>query len=59
MTLACHNPMLDRWLAFYADRDGIMQCALNALGEPILCESKSLALSVARYRRRRLKTFRS
>lgn len=46
------------WAAYYVNRDGQFQVALDALGRPIQCETKALALSVARYRRRRLKIWR-
>lgn len=51
-------PVSEGFLAFYADRDGRMRTARNALGQYIVCETEALALSVARYRRRRLKIWR-
>lgn len=47
-------PMLDDWLAEYIDRNGIWRVVKDARGLPIQCETESLALSVARWRRRRL-----
>ena len=43
-----------KWLAVYAGRDNKATIARDALGRPIECETAELALSVARYRRRRL-----
>ena len=42
------------WAAHYINRDGNWSVACDALGRIIRCETESLALSVARYRRRRL-----
>lgn len=44
-----------RWHPLYLNRQGKMRVARDALGRPIQCETEALALSVARYRRRRLK----
>ena len=45
------------WAAYYINRDGGWSVACDALGRIIRCESEKLALSVARYRRRRLGQF--
>jgi crotonobetainyl-CoA:carnitine CoA-transferase CaiB-like acyl-CoA transferase len=42
------------WLVFYVDRTNEWRLACDALGRPILCETRQLAASVAAYRRRRL-----
>jgi hypothetical protein len=42
------------WAAYYINRDGSWRVARDALGRIIRCETEKLALSVARYRRRRL-----
>lgn len=46
------------WAAYYINRDGGWSVACDALGRIIRCETEKLALSVARYRRRRLRPFR-
>ena len=43
------------FFAFYIGRDQKWHVARDARGLPITCETEALALSVARYRRRRLK----
>jgi hypothetical protein len=43
------------WAAHYINRDGDWSVACDALGRVIRCETKKLALSVARYRRCRLR----
>jgi hypothetical protein len=48
----------DRWLAFYVGRDGRMRVARDARGLPIECETEQLALSVARYRRKRMRIWK-
>lgn len=48
----------DSWLAFYVGRDGKMRVARDARGQPIECASEALALSVARYRRRRMRIWK-
>lgn len=48
----------DSWLAFYVGRDGKMRVARDARGLPIECETEALALSVARYRRRRTRIWK-
>jgi len=45
------------WAALYINRDGGWSVACDALGCIIRCETEKLALSVARYRRRRLGEF--
>ncbi|MET4444645.1 hypothetical protein ABIB75_002920 [Bradyrhizobium sp. GM2.2] len=45
------------WAACYINRDGGWNVACDALGRIIRCETDELALSVARYRRRRLRQF--
>jgi hypothetical protein len=45
------------WTAYYINRDGGWSVACDALGRIIRCETEKLALSVARYRRRRLQPF--
>jgi hypothetical protein len=45
------------WIAYYAAWHGGWQLATDARGVPIACETETLALSVARYRRRRLRRF--
>jgi hypothetical protein len=42
------------WIAEYRDSRGIWRVAGDARQLPIICETRALALSVARYRRRRL-----
>jgi len=42
------------WTAHYVNHDGGWSVACDALGRIIRCETEKLALSVARYRRRRL-----
>ena len=46
------------WAAHYINRDGGWGVACDALGRIIRCKTKKLALSVARYRRRRLQPLR-
>jgi len=46
------------WAALYINRDGGWSVACDALGRVIQCETERLALSVARYRRRRLQPLR-
>ena len=45
------------WAAYYINRDGGWTVACDALGRIIRCETEKLALSVASYRRRRLRQF--
>lgn len=47
------------WVPAYTGRTGHWRVANDALGRPIQCETETLALSVARYRRRRLKLWRN
>ena len=49
----------DGYLAFYVGADKKWRVARDALGLPIVCASAALANSVARYRRRRLRRWRS
>ncbi len=44
------------WIAHYHVRNGHWRIARDALGRAIVCETESLALSVALYRRRRLQS---
>lgn len=44
-----------RWRAEYRDRLGYWRVAHDARHLPLACTTEALALSVARYRRRRLK----
>ncbi len=46
------------WLAFYVDAHNEWRLARDAREAPIQCETEALALSVARFRRRRLKLWR-
>lgn len=46
-----------KWWALYADRNGKLTVAGDARGKIIICDTKALARSVARHRRRRLKCF--
>ncbi|MGE0290623.1 MAG: hypothetical protein AB7P16_30450 [Bradyrhizobium sp.] len=48
------TPVEGGWIAHYRAR-GYWRIACDALGRAIVCETESLALSVARYRRRRLR----
>jgi len=48
------KPCFGYWAAYYINRDGGWSVACDALGRIIRCETEKLALSVARYRRRRL-----
>ncbi|WP_050419764.1 hypothetical protein [Bradyrhizobium tropiciagri] len=48
------KPCFGYWAAYYINRDGGWSVACDALGRVIRCETEKLALSVARYRRRRL-----
>lgn len=52
------TPCVGYWAAHYINRDGGWSVACDALGRIIRCETEKLALSVARYRRRRLQPFR-
>lgn len=58
MTRACPNA-LGGWTAEYQDRDGHWRIAKDARFIPIRCETAALALAVAWFRRRRLKSFAS
>ena len=51
------TPCVGYWAAYYINRDGGWSVACDALGRIIRCETEKLALSVARYRRRRLRQF--
>ena len=51
-------PCVGYWAAHYINRDGVWTVACDALGRIIRCETEKLALSVARYRRRRLRPLR-
>ncbi len=42
------------FLAFYVGKDRKWRVARDARGLPITCETEALAISVARYRRRRI-----
>lgn len=46
---------LGGWTAEYRDRDGYWRVAKDARFIPLNCATEALALSVARYRRRRLR----
>jgi len=48
------KPCFGYWAAHYINRDGGWSVACDALGRIIRCETETLALSVARYRHRRL-----
>lgn len=48
----------DKWLAFYTGRDGKTRVARDARGQPIECDTEELALSVARYRKRRMRVWK-
>ena len=52
------RPRVGYWAAYYINRDGSWSVACDALGRIIRCETEKLALSVARYRRRRLQPLR-
>lgn len=52
------TPCVGYWAACYINRDGGWSVACDALGRIIRCETEKLALSVARYRRRRLQPLR-
>jgi hypothetical protein len=52
------TPCVGYWAAYYVNRDGGWSVACDALGRIIRCETEKLALSVARYRRRRLQPLR-
>jgi hypothetical protein len=52
------TPCVGYWAAYYVNRDGDWSVACDALGRTIRCETEKLALSVARYRRRRLRPLR-
>jgi hypothetical protein len=51
-------PCVGYWAAHYINHDRVWTFACDALGRIIRCETKELALSVARYRRRRLRPLR-
>lgn len=53
------KPCVGYWAAYYINRDGSWSVACDALGRIIRCETEELALSVARYRRRRLQPLRA
>jgi hypothetical protein len=53
-TIEASSPGVGYWAAHYINRDGSWSVARDALGRIIRCETEKLALSVARYRRRRL-----
>lgn len=48
---------LGGWTAEYRDREGYWRVARDARFVPINCETATLARSVARWRRRRLRRF--
>jgi hypothetical protein len=52
------SPCVGYWAAYYINRDGGWSVACDALGRIIRCETEKLALSVARYRLRRLQPLR-
>jgi hypothetical protein len=52
------KPCVGYWAACYINRDEGWSVACDALGRIIRCETEKLALSVARYRRRRLQPLR-
>jgi hypothetical protein len=52
------TPCVGYWAAYYINRDGGWSVACDGLGRIIRCETEKLALSVARYRRRRLQPLR-
>jgi hypothetical protein len=56
--LADKDDMSGAWLAFYRSREDKWELARDARGLPILCETKALAISVAGYRRRRLRIWK-
>jgi hypothetical protein len=49
------TPCVGYWAAHYINRNGGWSVVCDALGRIIRCETEQLALSVARYRRRRLR----
>ena len=51
------TPCVGYWAAYYINRDGGWSVACDAFGRIIRCETEKLALSVARYRHRRLGQF--
>lgn len=53
-----YSPASRRWSAFYRDLRGCWHVALDWRRMAIECETESLALSVARYRRRRLRIWK-
>jgi hypothetical protein len=53
------RPRVGYWAAYYINRNGSWSAACDALGRTIRCETEALALSVARYRRRRLQPLRA
>ena len=53
------KPCFGYWAAYYVNRDGGWSVACDALGRIIRCKTEQLALSVARYRRRRLQPFQA
>lgn len=54
MTYALKNSW-GQWRAYYVGSNGEWTVACDARGVPLDCFTETLALSVARYRRRRLK----
>jgi hypothetical protein len=48
------KPSVGYWAAYYINRDGSWSVAPDARGRIIRCETEKFALSVARYRFRRL-----
>ena len=52
------KPFVGYWAAYYINRDGGWSVACDARGRIIRCETEKLALSVARYRLRRLHLLR-
>ena len=51
------TPCVGYWTAHYVNRNGNWSIACDALGRIIRCQTEKLALSVASYRRRRLRQF--
>lgn len=58
MTYAVKSERDGKWIAVYRDNNDQLRQARDARGKFIRCETEALALSVARYRRRRLKRWR-
>jgi hypothetical protein len=50
-------PAAGGWLAFYLDAKNMWRLAADARGVGIICETENLALSVAKYRRNRIRGF--